>query len=105
MPDKPADSKSPHALPESPTQLYTSHHLSTSMPIVCSQPPPTINILNALRIDHVPIDIILWNILTRKMSSIPIPHGHRRFKPPITPATNTKLEDLTSQANITVIVP
>ena len=109
MPGKPAASKSPHALSESVTQLCTSRHLPTSSPIVCSQPllaplPPPTNILNALPIDHMPIFIILWDILTHKMPSIPIPDGHRRFSPPITPTKDTKLEDLTSQASITIII-
>ena len=39
MSTKPSASKSPHALPESTTQLCTSRHLPTSLLIICSQPP------------------------------------------------------------------
>ena len=35
---------------------------------------PPINILNALPMDHTSISAILWDILTRKMPPIPVPH-------------------------------
>ena len=80
----------------------TSQHPRSSYAL--NSPLPPINILNALPIDHQPIAIILWDILTHKMPSIPIPHGDQRLSPPITPTTDTKLEGLTSQANLTIII-
>ena len=65
---------------------------------------PPIRILNVLPIDQTTIDTTLWDILTQKMSSIPIPHGDHHFDPTIEPTASTKLEGLTSQVNKTIIV-
>ena len=84
-----------------PPDILTHRMLPTTP---CPLPPLPTNILNTLPIDHMPISIILWDILTHKMPSIPIPDGDQRFSPPITPTKDTKLEDLTSQASITIII-
>ena len=68
----------------------------------CHTPP--INILNVLSIDQTSIDTILWDTLTHKMLSIPIPHGDHHFHPLIEPTTTTKIEGLTSQVNKKIIV-
>ena len=63
-----------------PQLLYTPH----------STPhPPTINILNTLPIYHTLINTILWAILTREMSPVPIPHNDHHFHPPVKPTTST----------------
>ena len=63
-----------------------------------------INILNALLIDHTTINAILWDILTREMPPMPVPHDNHHSHPPIKPKLRTKLEELTFQANTTIIV-
>ena len=65
---------------------------------------PPINILNALPMDHTSINAILWDILTRKIPPIPVPHDDHHSHPLIKPATSTKLEGLAFQANTTIIV-
>ena len=59
-----------------PRSSYTPQHLQ-------------VNILNALPIDHTLIDTILWAILIREMSPIPIPHDDHHFHPLIKPTTST----------------
>ena len=94
--------------PPSATRITNTTMYLLPPPILLAHcmPPttPPINIINALPIDHISIAIILWNILTHKMPSIPIPHGDQHFSSPITPTTNTKLKDRTTQANITIII-
>ena len=44
-------------------------------------PPPPINILNALPIDHMLIDTTLWAISTREMLPIPVLYDDHLFHP------------------------
>ena len=96
--------------PRAPTH-YQNHRHNYVRPTISSHPLPIaphplspINILNALPIDHTPIDTTLWAILTRQMPPTPIPHDDYPSHPPIKPTTSTKLEDLTFRAKTTIIV-
>ena len=65
---------------------------------------PPINILNALPIDHTPINTILLSILTREMPPTPILRDDHHSHPPVKPTASTKLEGLIFQAKTTIIV-
>ena len=68
-----------------PPNIHGPHTLPIASPI---------NIPNALAMDHISIDTILWTILTRQMSPTPILRDDHRAHPPIKLTASARLEGL-----------